>query len=105
MSARGSVGMQFAGGSVMMKLPLLALFPFAAACVNEPIASSPSTNRDVNVDVLFTHDGCTVYRFRDGSYYHYYVRCRGEPSVVTLSCRGKGCVDDDSIPTLSSAGP
>jgi Domain of unknown function (DUF4884) len=44
--------------------------------VNEPIASTPSSNPDVQVDLLFTHDGCSVYRFHDGTY-HYYVRCEG----------------------------
>lgn len=77
-------------------LPLLA-------CVNDPVATTASNNGEVPVDVLFTHDGCTVYRFRDGIY-HYYVRCKGEPAVSTLSCVGKHC-SDDSIPTFSSAAP
>jgi hypothetical protein len=74
------------------------------ACVNEPVASMPSTNRDMDVDLLFTHDGCSVYRFKDGTY-HYYVRCDGVPAeaaAATLSCRSKGCGYDDTIPTLAS---
>ncbi len=71
-----------------------------AACVNDPVATSPSNNADVHVDELFTHDGCTVYRFKDLQY-HYYVRCKGEPSATaTLSCVGKGCRDDDTIQTV-----
>jgi hypothetical protein len=75
-----------------------------AACVTEPMATTPSTNPDLHVDTLFTHDGCTVYRFRDLGY-HYYVRCGGAgptETVSTLSCRGKGCSNEDAIPTLSS---
>ena len=77
------------------------------ACVTDPLATSPSSNPDLRVDMLFTHDGCTVYRFRDLSY-HYYVRCdnaRPTQIVSTLSCNGKGCWNDDSIPTLSSSAP
>ena len=73
------------------------------ACVTEPLATSPSSNPDLRVDTLFTHDGCTVYRFRDLSY-HYYVRCQNSPpteTVSTLSCNGKGCKNEDSIPTMS----
>jgi hypothetical protein len=80
----------------------LALLPLVAACVNDPVATSPSNNADIHVDQLFTHDGCTVYRFKDG-WYHYYVRCKGEPAVTTLSCMGKGCKDDDSIQTIPVA--
>jgi hypothetical protein len=87
----------------MIRTPALTLLAIPLlACVNDPVATTPSNNADVRVDELFTHDGCTVYRFRDGAY-HYYVRCKGEPAVRSLSCLGKGCNEDDSIPTLESA--
>jgi hypothetical protein len=79
----------------------LAFVPLVAACVNDPVATAPSNNADIHVDELFTHEGCTVYRFRDGAY-HYYVRCNGDPVVTTLSCLGKGCNVDDRIPTIPS---
>jgi hypothetical protein len=75
----------------------------ATACVADPIATSPSSNPDVHVDVLLTHDGCTVYRFRDLGY-HYYVRCgvgSPDPTVSTFTCRGKGCAGEDAIPTIA----
>jgi hypothetical protein len=74
------------------------------ACAASPLATARSNNPDVHVDTLFTHDGCTVYRFRDIQY-HYYVRCPGAQSAVTrstLSC-GKYCNYEDETPTLSSA--
>jgi hypothetical protein len=82
----------------------LTILALVTACVNDPVSTVPSNNAGIHVDELFTHDGCTVYRFRDGSY-HYYVRCKGEPGkgvpeTTTLSCIGKGCKDDDSIPTF-----
>jgi hypothetical protein len=52
---------------------------------------------------MFTHEGCTVYRFFDQRY-HYYVRCQGAESARTLSSAscGKNCSYEDEIPTLSS---
>ena len=79
----------------------LLLVPLAA-CVNEPIATVPSNNPDVQVDTLFTHDGCTVYRFRDGPY-QYFVKCQGErtaSTISTLSC-GKNCRYEDTIQSAS----
>jgi hypothetical protein len=42
-----------------------------------PDARAYSSNPDYVVDTLFTHEDCTVYRFRDVLMYHYYVRCDG----------------------------
>ena len=89
----------------MSRLALLGLAAllFIAGCVNEPIATAPSNNADIRVDELFTHDGCTVFRFKDGPY-HYYVRCTHQPAATaTVSCIGKNCQDDDTIQTVSQA--
>jgi hypothetical protein len=77
-----------------------------AGCVNDPVATSPSNNPDMQVDMLFSHDGCTVYRFRDITY-HYYVRCHDARSAETLSTRscGKSCSYEEAIQTLSSSNP
>jgi hypothetical protein len=88
---------------MMRKLAALLLWMPITGCVTDPLATSPSSNPDLHVDTLFTHDGCTVYRFRDLGY-HYYVRCLGAPSsqtVSTFTCRGKGCSGEDAIPTLA----
>jgi hypothetical protein len=71
------------------------------ACVEPAVATAPSNNANIEVDTLFTHDGCTVYRFHDGTY-HYFVRCRDAQSASTLSrvpC-GKNCTRPDEIPTV-----
>ncbi len=88
---------------MMRALATCVLAMLLTACVNDPLATSPSSNPDLHVDTLFTHDGCTVYRFHDLGY-HYYVRCLGAPSagpVATFTCRGKGCPNEDAIPTLT----
>lgn len=37
-----------------------------------------SSNSDVEVELLFEHDGCKVYRFFDGGSAKYYTDCRGQ---------------------------
>ena len=78
---------------------LLAL----AGCPEPPVATAPSNNENVPVDVLFTHDGCTIYRFKDITY-HYFAKCVDGPrpaamTITTQSC-GKSCHYEDEIPTF-----
>jgi hypothetical protein len=87
-------------------LSCLLLLPLAA-CVQPAVATAPSNNPHIEVDTLLTHDGCTVYRFRD-AVYHYFVRCRDAPTAMTLSrvsC-GKNCSRPEEIQTVAaSAAP
>ena len=59
-----------------------------AGCAKEAERSA-SVGREFKVDTLFTHGGCTVYRFTDSGHYRYFTNCRGEASWQE-SC-GKGC--------------
>ena len=83
---------------------LLLLLPLAvstAACVAEPIATAPTNNAEIQVDLLFEHDGCRVYRFRDIGY-HYFARCNGvgpNASVLPDKC-GKDSHDCGQVPTF-----
>lgn len=58
-----------------MKPILLLVLAALAGCEPgpQPIAASQTSN-GYNVEKLFTHDGCTVYRFEDGRS-RYFVRC------------------------------
>lgn len=72
---------------------LAVLFLLMAACYSTPIETRQTDNTDVNVAKLFHVDGCTVYRFRDGLYEHYFARCSTNTSSetsVSRSC-GKNC--------------
>ena len=93
--------------------PLFALI-VTACSPTPPIAVSATNNEDINVETLFVHDGCTMYRFRDYFSYHYYARCQAgsaPPTAQTMSvirC-GKNCVRPDDIATTeenpSSSSP
>lgn len=74
----------------------------AAGCTKDPEKVEQTTNPKVAVETLFTHDGCTVYRFDDGRD-HYFARCDNRTEVVatrTESC-GKNCTRnvDENIGT------
>lgn len=55
--------------------------------------SSPS-NAEFEVERLFSHEGCVVYRFRDSGRARYYVRCASGDATTSSShtetC-GKNC--------------
>ena len=82
---------------------LVFALPLLAACVTPPAAVYQTSNQQVTVELLFEHDGCRIYRFRDPGY-HYYARCEGAPqpqvqTMSTVSC-GKNCRRDENIATL-----
>lgn len=46
-------------------------------CIEDPVATDATDNAAMTVDRLFTHDGCSVYRFWDAGHLHYYTDCSG----------------------------
>jgi hypothetical protein len=88
---------------MIRRAPLALVFLSLAACHEPPIATSPTNNENLVVEQLFTHEGCTVYRFYDGGA-HYYVRCKGEPPATLnrVGC-GKNCTRTEEIPTIEAA--
>lgn len=74
---------------IMLTLAALAM---VAGCEKSPEAVA-HTGVGFTVERLFTHDGCTVYRFKD-IYNRYFTRCDGITAQSTTtwqeSC-GNGC--------------
>lgn len=90
-----------------MKKNILALGVVAAlalaGCDVPPrdVPESKETAGTFTVERLFTHDGCTVYRFRDNGDRRYFTRCDGAASAEASwseSC-GKSCTRMMQIPT------
>jgi len=72
----------------------------SAGCVTPPIGTAMTNNPGIQVDLLFEHDGCRVYRFMDVGY-HYFARCDGAGPTATVlpdKC-GKGGRECGSVPT------
>ena len=68
-------------------LTILAL-ALLAGC-SKPAETSTSVGVKFVVDKLFTHEGCTVYRFEDGGSKRYFTNCNGSTSWQE-NC-GKNC--------------
>jgi hypothetical protein len=79
---------------------ILVLLIFIVACEKTPVSEAPTNNVDIPVALMFTHDGCNVYRFYDDGRNHYYTDCNGTQNTYIEPC-GKNCVNtiNDDIPT------
>ena len=73
----------------MMKTLLAILVLTVLAGCNKPAETSTQVGREFVVDKLFTHEGCTVYRFKDSGNNRYFTNCQGSTSW-TETC-GKNC--------------
>lgn len=91
-----------------MRRFIVALMVVAfTACVEDGEQKQPTSNHSIPVTLLFEHDDCRVYRFLDGSHYHYYAVCRGADRVSVSdreSC-GKNCTREREMSTVQSDDP
>jgi len=70
-----------------MKTLAIIILLTLTGCSGKP-EESTTINGEYTVERLFTHDGCTVYRFRDpGS--RYFTNCQGSTSWSTTQNSGK----------------
>jgi hypothetical protein len=86
----------------MKALPLVLLL--AACGPNLAERQEKTTNREYIVDLLFTHDGCSIYRFSDSGTAVYYVRCddhvnRVEWTTTTNDGNGNTTSEHHEVPT------
>jgi hypothetical protein len=71
-----------------MKYFLLLLLPATTigCAYQQPLYKGKSANNATyDVDYLFEHDGCKVYRFYDRGHYVYFTNCKGETIAMTDS--------------------
>lgn len=67
------------------RLSILVLIgTMMTACyTGRPVAQQvPGNNATYNVDYLFEHEGCKVYRFYDRGNYVYFTNCTGEVTAI-----------------------
>lgn len=77
----------------MTKALIILAMALLAGC-GKPAETSTAVGAEFVVDKLFTHEGCTVYRFSDGGNARYYTNCGS--TAWTRQC-GKGCVRQEGI--------
>lgn len=80
-----------------------ALVLILSACAKDAREVRSTDNPTIPVSTLFTHEGCTVYRFNDAGRYVYYANCGGGSTSVNHrdSC-GKNCTRDYVVNTSYS---
>lgn len=84
---------------LMIVISILAVFIsvayFLAAAGKTPaLSSAQSTNREVNLELLFENDGVKVYRFSDYGHRIYYTDARGRTSWDDTRTSGKTTVTE-----------
>ena len=70
----------------MKRIALLCLLAGLSACETSPVSTQQTDNKEVTVDLLFTHDGCKVYRFLDDGF-HYYAVCTQGAAATSSEIR------------------
>lgn len=78
---------------------VLILGSFLVGCEKPAEQHTPTSNPHVPVELLFTHEGCRVFRFEDNGRNHYYARCPEGSSTSAVQDCGKNCTQDEQIPT------
>lgn len=59
-----------------MKYLLIVLAIGLFGCDNRrPLTNEGTNNSYYNVELLFTHDKCKMFRFEDKGRYHYFTKC------------------------------
>ena len=64
----------------MKVLIIIIAVLFLGACAKDP-ESTKRVGIAFQVDKLFTHEDCTLYRFSDMGYPRYYAKCEKEATV------------------------
>ena len=77
----------------MTKLILLMCL-FSAGCSKTPMSTTATKNPNFQVELLFEHEGCKVYRFEDYRT-RYFTNCKG--SVEWNESCGKNCNRDVEV--------
>jgi len=85
-----------------MKFIVLIVSFLLLSCNKDPESISRTSNQNFNVEKLFEHEGCKIYRFSDGRD-HYYSVCSEPSEIITeynSSC-GKSCIttNPDNVKT------
>lgn len=77
-----------------MKYILALMAAVALSACTKQAETSTQVGREFVVEKLFTHDGCTVYRFVDGNT-RYFTNCSGS-TTWHESC-GKNCTREQGV--------
>ncbi|MDP4207823.1 MAG: DUF4884 domain-containing protein [Bacteroidota bacterium] len=62
---------------------ILVIINISSCIIQKPISiMPPNNNKTYEVEYLFEHDGCKVYRFRDYGHYVYFTNCKSNVTSI-----------------------
>jgi hypothetical protein len=81
--------------TLFKSLPVLIIgFSFFSCAQQIPVSKvTPENNKTYQVDFLFEHDGCKVYRFEDSGYRVYFTNCNGDVTGIKSDSTAKRTVN------------
>lgn len=82
----------------MKTLVILVLSLVLISCSKDAEETIKTSNKEINVELLFEVDGCRVYRFFDSSYRYFSNCARNSMTQWDESC-GKNCTRHINLPT------
>lgn len=70
-------------------LILIVVCVFLSCTRQIPVSKvTPENNKTYQVDFLFEHDGCKVYRFLDHGNFVYFTNCNGDVTSIKSDSTG-----------------
>lgn len=67
----------------LLSFAIIVAIGSTSCSVNEPLVRAKAQNNNTyQIDYLFEHDGCKVYRFQDDGRYVYFTNCTGDVTSV-----------------------
>lgn len=82
-------------------LTVIGVGILVAACnPAKPIDTEKTDNVEISVGLLFEHDGCKMYRFKDNGNFVYYSSCNRPIVSFRKQTCGKNCIRDVQTQTI-----
>jgi hypothetical protein len=79
---------------ISISLTIIVVLSLDSCATEIPIAKqAPANNKTYEVEYLFEHDGCKVYRFTDHGDYVYFTNCTGEVSKMKGDSTGSRVIN------------
>ena len=62
---------------------IIVSFNLTSCMIQKPISvAAPENNKSYEIEYLFEHEGCKMYRFKDGASYIYFSNCNNDVTHV-----------------------
>jgi hypothetical protein len=67
---------------IIFLLAILLLGGYSCSVQNPLASTKADNNKSYEVQYLFEHDGCKVYRFQDNGHFVYFTNCKSDVTSI-----------------------